>query len=155
MKRVIGIGLYYLLWPIVWLYAPLTRRVRVLLRTPSGLLLVKNVFGSGYWQLPGGGIKQGESVQVAAARELKEELGIVIDPEKILLLNEAAVICRQSGLLMRYHYVIAETPKKVFTAGFSIASTAYYSGESTKARICSEVYAGIELADKHGINLVQ
>jgi 8-oxo-dGTP pyrophosphatase MutT (NUDIX family) len=33
-----------------------------------------------FWYTPGGGVEAGESVRVAAARELAEEIGLVVDP---------------------------------------------------------------------------
>lgn len=40
------------------------------------ILLVKHNYGEKLWSLPGGGVKQGEIVIVAAKRELLEETGI-------------------------------------------------------------------------------
>lgn len=43
------------------------------------------------WITPGGGIKPGEALDEAAARELHEETGVVIDPAE---LGEPVAICR-------------------------------------------------------------
>lgn len=53
--------------------------VKVLIEAPdSSVLLVRHRYGSGRWMLPGGGLKNGESVRGAAVREVDEELGRAI-----------------------------------------------------------------------------
>ena len=71
-----GTFLFYLLWPLVWFYAPLTIRVRVVLLYEDEVLVVKNWFGPNSWQLPGGGRKRNEKIIEAGIREIKEELSI-------------------------------------------------------------------------------
>ncbi|WP_427964755.1 NUDIX domain-containing protein [Altererythrobacter sp.] len=43
------------------------------------VLLVRHSYGSGHWALPGGGIKRGEEPQDAAHREMREEVGCLIE----------------------------------------------------------------------------
>jgi 8-oxo-dGTP pyrophosphatase MutT (NUDIX family) len=41
--------------------------------------------GQEYWSFPGGGIKRGETPQRAARREVSEELGLDVRPERLLV----------------------------------------------------------------------
>lgn len=55
-------------------------RVRALVvNEKSEILLVRSWFSRQWWSLPGGGMKFGESPQVAAVREVFEETGVHID----------------------------------------------------------------------------
>lgn len=63
--------------------------VRVALVDPAGLVLLLSTrdasdpaFGSS-WELPGGGIENGETYRDAAVREVREETGIPIRPDEI------------------------------------------------------------------------
>lgn len=58
----------------------LYRRVRVLCVRDGALLLVQHRWTDGtfFWMIPGGGIKDGESIADAAIREVWEEAGVRI-----------------------------------------------------------------------------
>ena len=61
---------------------PITEVVAAVLTRPDGrVLLAQRPPGkayAGYWEFPGGKVEPGESLEVALARELHEELGIVV-----------------------------------------------------------------------------
>ena len=61
---------------------PYTRGALVALWNAGELLIVKNSYRKQY-TLPGGYIRSGESTAEAGARELAEECGIYVQPEKI------------------------------------------------------------------------
>ena len=58
-----------------------TRGVKVMLFNPAGeLLLIRNSYGKTYlFVLPGGGIRRSETPAEAAAREVREEVGIAAE----------------------------------------------------------------------------
>lgn len=68
-------------------------------------LVVVYVDNKGYWTPPGGGIEQGESVEEAVIREVKEETNMkvlrqeiigyqdIYEPEKIIRQNKAFLHC--------------------------------------------------------------
>ena len=62
--------------------APITEVVAAVLTRPGGeVMLARRPEGkvyAGYWEFPGGKVEPGESLEAALARELHEELGIVV-----------------------------------------------------------------------------
>ena len=123
MRNQFGTVFFYLLWPLVWFYAPLTIRVRVILRVDDEALVVENWFGPKSWQLPGGGRKRGESVIEAARRELKEELALKLPVDKFVQLTGNAITSSHSGLIFRYHFVeVRLTSKPNITASHEVNS---------------------------------
>jgi 8-oxo-dGTP diphosphatase len=58
----------------------------VVLRRGPGVLLLRRAnsgYRDGWWALPAGHVEPGESCRAAAARELAEETGIVLDPLRL------------------------------------------------------------------------
>jgi 8-oxo-dGTP pyrophosphatase MutT (NUDIX family) len=82
MYYLIGI-VNYLLYPLVKVYwrifKPKTAGVKVIIKYKDEVLLVRNSYGSKKWTLPGGGVKKGESMERAAIREVREEIGISLN----------------------------------------------------------------------------
>lgn len=77
LYRRLGRLIYWLLLPYRLTWLATTNRVGVVLTNSAGeILLIKNWLGDGFWRLPGGGIKRGEPSEVAASRELAEEVGV-------------------------------------------------------------------------------
>lgn len=62
---------------------------------------VKHCFGTNRWNLPGGGVKKGESYKAAAIRELHEELGITVQPRDVYELVGVKTY-QESGHFLRY-----------------------------------------------------
>ncbi len=123
--------LFWVLWPLIWLYAPLRTRARVLVRCGDTYLVVKPYFGSGSWQLPGGGIKFGETAEHAAKRELYEE--VHIQTENIQLLSEPRTYT-ENGLWLRYvlfELVLEKAP--AITANGEIAAYAWMTKQELLA----------------------
>lgn len=106
-----GTVFYYLLWPLVWLYAPLRVRVHALIMVGDEVLVVKNWFGPNRWQLPGGGRKRGESTAQTARREVQEELDIMLNDDGRVL-GKYPVPHFQYGLLFHSRFVLFKLPAK-------------------------------------------
>src|SRR5919197_2695172 len=69
---------------------PHTRGVKCVVREGGALLFVRHAYGDRRsWELPGGGIKRGEDPRDAAAREVREELGLELDDWRVLGTVEA------------------------------------------------------------------
>ena len=88
---------------------PRLRAALIALDDHGRILLLKHVRPHGqYWVLPGGGVDAGESVESALEREISEELGAKVRPEKLIAIGELVTGQRHvvdfffTGMLDRY-----------------------------------------------------
>lgn len=86
---------------------PIHAGTRVIVQRGNEILLIRHSYGSPAWSLPGGKIDRGETPRHGAVREVREEVGLRIDPERF---REHAVIPTTSrygdGSLYLYHVVL-------------------------------------------------
>lgn len=109
MKHLCSKFIFWLSWPLIWVYAPLTTRARVLVVVGDEFLAVKPYFGTNMWQLPGGGIRFGEQPKSAALRELREEVSITQEEATLLV---PVKTYQERGLLLRYVLFLVELQQK-------------------------------------------
>lgn len=88
---------------------------RVLIVQNDKVLLVKEVDGD-WWALPGGGIDHGESVELAVAREVEEELGVptadVMSDFQIVYYNIGNVVDAVPRMNLFFKVSVPETSLK-------------------------------------------
>jgi 8-oxo-dGTP pyrophosphatase MutT (NUDIX family) len=66
-----------------FLFRPKTLGVRIMLIRNGQVLLVRQTYMSG-WFMPGGGVKRGETLEQAARREAREEIGAEMGELRLL-----------------------------------------------------------------------
>jgi 8-oxo-dGTP diphosphatase len=61
-------------------------------------LVAERAYGklAGKWEFPGGKIEEGETAEMAIVREIKEELGVDIRPEKIVGVFSLPAVAQES-----------------------------------------------------------
>lgn len=80
--------------------------VSALVFRDGAVLLVKrrDEPSRGLWSPPGGSAELGETVEQAAAREAREETGVIARPARVLGIRD--VVVRDEGGRVRWHYVL-------------------------------------------------
>lgn len=73
---------------LAWrVFRPTTMGVKIIARDPDGRILLVKARYLEQWTLPGGGVHKRETPEDAAARELREETGIVVSPDHLRLIG--------------------------------------------------------------------
>jgi 8-oxo-dGTP pyrophosphatase MutT (NUDIX family) len=100
LQRILGPLVFWLSWPVAFIYLRLGSRTRVLIIVEDCVLLVKGRFGLDDWSLPGGGLHRGEAAEEGAVREVVEETGIQLDTEQLQFLYSTRA--KTKGLQFNY-----------------------------------------------------
>jgi 8-oxo-dGTP pyrophosphatase MutT (NUDIX family) len=107
-----------------FIFRPHTKGVKCLIKSNGLYLLIQTTYSGKYWTLPGGGIKQKETPEEAAIREVKEEVGILIDNAKLLGSYESTAEYKKDTVFLTY----AETSvQQVITHTGEIAIAKWFS----------------------------
>lgn len=102
----------------------------------SQVLLIKrgNPPNVDKWGLPGGVIEVGESPDVAAARELKEETNVGVDPSDLSLIDGYALTVSETWYNIGYIYVVSQdVTNDAPTAGADTKGARFWSLEELQA----------------------
>ncbi len=89
----------YSLKQFYWFIArPKTQGVKCIITYQGKILMMRRNYGKQMWVFPGGGIKAGEAVSEAVKREVKEDLGLVLNQLKDIGSFSANVGYRQETM---------------------------------------------------------
>jgi len=95
---------------------------------------------AGQWSLPGGALEVGELVREAAAREAREETGLLVETGELLGVYDR--VLRDSGGRVQYHYVLVDFLCRV------VGGQLYAASDAAEVRWFSrEQISGLGLAD--------
>lgn len=83
MYALLGRIFFWLSWPALYFYLRGTTRTRVMIESEGAILLIKGWHDGSKWALPGGGMHKGEAAVASALREVREEVGLVLEPSQL------------------------------------------------------------------------
>jgi ADP-ribose pyrophosphatase YjhB (NUDIX family) len=94
-KRTLIQVIYPLLKLYWFLVRPKTFGVQCVIQHGGAILLVRNTYGRKQWTFPGGSIARGETAEDAIRREVREEVGLHLQPLQRLGAFEATINYKQ------------------------------------------------------------
>jgi 8-oxo-dGTP pyrophosphatase MutT (NUDIX family) len=106
----IGRILFWIGWPVFFVYFRLSERTRILIIHGDDILVVKNWISHGQWSLPGGGLRRGEKACPGIVREVWEELGVLLSSEGLQYLGHEQY--KKHGLSFDFHLFLMYVPQK-------------------------------------------
>lgn len=99
-RKYTGMVLGYVLWLPIYCLLRFTTRTRVLVVLEDEILLIQSWLNTGVWSCPGGGIHRHELPVIAVVRELREETGIIADPQN---LQDVGLMKQTKGRAHAFH----------------------------------------------------
>lgn len=146
----LGRGLFWLSWPALYIYLRLRARTRVYVVADGQVLLVRGWLSGGGWMLPGGGLHRHEDVRVGAVREVYEESGIMLEPDRLTPIKSE---WRSSyGLKSYLHFFAAtiDSPDTLRRQKGEITDVRWFRiDELQNAAFRAEVLRALELLGDH------
>ncbi|KHK90007.1 NUDIX domain-containing protein [Novosphingobium malaysiense] len=114
--------------------------VRVLAIDPQGhVLLVRHSYGPGKWMPPGGGLRSGEAPLPAAARELREETGCVLETaQEVTMLVENLY-----GARNEVHVIVGRTSGPPRPDAREIVDAGFFALDALPERMTGAIAAGV------------
>lgn len=113
LMRYLGTALFWLLWPAIWIYLYKSHRTRVLLICGDEFLALKGWLSPGDWDLPGGGLRRGETAVEGVIRETQEETGIRLAASQCKPLDTKGELpSRSYGFRFSYQVYVCQLDEK-------------------------------------------
>ncbi len=106
----IGVVLFWLTWPLSWMYLHGSKRTRLLIIHGNHIIVTKRWVGDGSWSLPGGGLHKEEASLDGALRELYEETGVHLKVGQ--LERQTEFIYHHHNLSFNYVLFVAKVTKQ-------------------------------------------
>jgi 8-oxo-dGTP diphosphatase len=126
----------------------------VLLRDGGGRVLLVEPTYKDYWEIPGGAVEADESPYDAAVREVSEELGIVVAPGRMLIVDWVPPLAdRTEGVIVVYDGGIVQpaTEERIRLNGDELRSWAWSTLPEADTRLspllARRVRAAVRAAD--------
>jgi 8-oxo-dGTP pyrophosphatase MutT (NUDIX family) len=134
----------------------------VLLRDDAGRVLLVEPTYKDYWELPGGAVEADESPYDGAVREVTEELGIVVTPGRILVVDWVPPRAdRTEGLIVVYDggMVEAGLAARIRLTGSELRSWAWSTLPEADTRLspllARRVRAAVQAANDHATTYLE
>ncbi len=109
--------------------------VLALIETPDGRLLVtqrslEKRWGAGWWEIPGGGVRAGETTLDAVRREVPEEVGLTVghEPLSAIYSYENVDLARGDNYIVDFYHLHLD---------FTPADVRLVDGEAIDFRLCT------------------
>lgn len=112
LRSLTGKIVFWVFWPVSYLYVHGSVRTRVLVEAEGKILLVKGWHDSSSWVFPGGGAHKNEDIVLSAIREVAEEVDIYLYAGQLVDLGPDTY--SKNGLsfdLQRYGCKLDKQPK--------------------------------------------